>query len=64
MANFLDPQPPNQGVIRAYVHPARKDGRHPVTFVYPVSGRRIRKLIPADRLDAMTRGYVVIHVPA
>ena len=59
--SFIDPQPIT-APRRAFVHPARKDGRHPVTFVFPISGKTIKKLIPASELEATIAGYQVIHV--
>jgi hypothetical protein len=57
-ARFAQPNPPNK---RAVIGPLRRDGRFPVTFVYPISGRSIRKLIPAAELETVTAGYAVIR---
>ena len=62
MTDFLNPQPQPLPQKRAFVHPIRKDGKYPVTFVYPVSGTRLKKLIPAADLDAKLVGYDVVRV--
>jgi hypothetical protein len=49
--------------MSAYVRPVRRDGKHIVEFVYPISGRRIRKLIATADLQAQTtdKGYALIY---
>ena len=56
---MADPEAP-----LAYVHQIRKDGKFPVTFVYPISGRKLSKLLSADQLRAekLTGYYKMIFV--
>jgi hypothetical protein len=45
---------------RAFVGAQRKDGKYPVQLVYPLSGRRISKLMTADQVDRLrSEGYDV-----
>ncbi len=59
--SFLNPEPV-QAPKKAFVHPVRKDGKRPVTFVFPISGARIKKLIPAAELEKATAGFIVVYV--
>ena len=52
---FSPPTTPKSAVV----HPMRRDGKHMVEFVFPISGRRIRKLIAAAELNEKTAGYAI-----
>jgi hypothetical protein len=54
---FTPPTTPKSAIV----HPIRRDGKHIVEFVFPVSGRRLRKLVLAADLKTATEGYAV-HV--
>ena len=34
-----------------FVHPARKDGKYPVTYAFMSTGKRIKKLLTAEKLE-------------
>jgi hypothetical protein len=44
--------------MTAYVGQKRKDGKYPVKFCYPISGRIINKLIPADQIDEKLKDFM------
>ena len=46
---------------RAYIDPVRRDGKVLVTFVFPLSGRKIKKLIPVAQVQEKTKDYSVIY---
>ena len=46
----------------AYIKHPRKDGLIPVTFVFPLSGTRIKKLVKPSELSAKIEGYEVTYV--
>jgi hypothetical protein len=49
---------------RMFIHPLRRDGKFPVSFVFPLSGRCIKRLLSPDQLEAeRAKGYLVIIVP-
>jgi hypothetical protein len=46
---------------RAIIGRIRRDGKVPVTFVFPLSGRTFRKLINKNELEEKTKGYVISY---
>ena len=59
----FDPDPATVGNPIMYIGRARKDGKFPVQYVYPLSGRRFNKIVPADKLqiDIDSGDYRVIR---
>lgn len=52
--------PEDQPNRRAFVGAQRKDGRYPVQLIYPLSGKRLNKLMTQDQIDRLrAEGYDV-----
>ena len=62
LVEFGAPPPYKEGdKSRMFVGPVRRDGKYPVTYVFPGSGKKISTVISAEKLEQDKKKYDVFQ---